>query len=147
VLSSRHAAVRVHRVPTLTHLNPDGLPTNPAFSQAVAVEGAARTVYVGGQNGVDAHGSVEPGIRAQTARALRNLETVLQVAGTTLDRVVKWNVLVVSGASIREAVAAFAEVWGERGDPPAITVAVVEALARPGLEVEIDAIAVAGGEG
>jgi enamine deaminase RidA (YjgF/YER057c/UK114 family) len=137
----------VDRVPLLTHLNPDGLPTNPAFSQAVAVEGATQTVYVGGQNGIGADGSVEPGIRAQTAQALRNLETVVQAAGTTLDRVVKWNVLVVSGSSLGDAVDAFAEVWGDRGDPPAITVAVVEALARPGLEVEIDAVAVAGGEG
>jgi enamine deaminase RidA (YjgF/YER057c/UK114 family) len=147
VLLPARAAVRVRPVPTLTHLNPDGLPTNPAFSQAVAVEGALRTVYVGGQNGVGADGAVAPGIREQTAQALRNLETVLKAAGTTLDCVVRWNVLVVSGASLGEAVDAFAEVWGDRGDPPAITVAIVEALARRGLEVEIDAIAVAGGEG
>jgi enamine deaminase RidA (YjgF/YER057c/UK114 family) len=102
VLSRRDGAVRVGRVP-LTHLNPDGLPTNPAFSQAVAVEGAAQTVYVGGQNGIGADGSVEPGIRPQTAQALRNLETVLQAAGTTLDLVVKWNVLVVSGSSLSDA--------------------------------------------
>jgi enamine deaminase RidA (YjgF/YER057c/UK114 family) len=95
-------------VPLLTHLNPDGLPTNPAFSQTVAVEGAARTVYVGGQNGIGPDGSVEPGIRAQTAQALRNLERVLQAAGTTLDRVVKWSVLVVSGSSLGDALDAFA---------------------------------------
>jgi enamine deaminase RidA (YjgF/YER057c/UK114 family) len=146
-LPLRDGAVRVRRVPTLTHLNPDGLPTNPAFSQAVTVDGATRTVFIGGQNGVAADGSVEPGIRAQTRQALRNLQTILEAAGTTLESVVKWNVLLVSGASLGEAVTEFRETWGTRGDPPAITVAVVEALARPGLEIEIDAIAVADAEG
>jgi hypothetical protein len=35
----------------VAHLNPDGLAHSAAFTQAVLVEGPARTVYVGGQNG------------------------------------------------------------------------------------------------
>jgi enamine deaminase RidA (YjgF/YER057c/UK114 family) len=42
----------------ITHHNPAGLPRNPAFSQAVSVEGPTRTIYVGGQNAVDADGTV-----------------------------------------------------------------------------------------
>jgi enamine deaminase RidA (YjgF/YER057c/UK114 family) len=131
----------------LSHLNPDGVPSNPAFSQAVLVTGAARTVYVGGQNGVGPDGAIAVGIRAQTVQALRNLEVVLGAAGTTLERVVKWNVLVVASASLADAVAAFADVWDRRADPPAITVAVVAALANPQFEVEIDAVAIADEEG
>jgi len=44
--------------PTITHVNPEAMHSNPAFSQAVVVEGAARTIYVGGQNAVDADGRV-----------------------------------------------------------------------------------------
>jgi enamine deaminase RidA (YjgF/YER057c/UK114 family) len=131
----------------LSHLNPDGVPSNPAFSQAVLVSGATRTVYVGGQNGVEPDGAIAVGIRAQTVQALRNLEVVLAAAGTTLERVVKWNVLVVASASLADAVAAFADFWDRRAEPPAITVALVAALANPQFEVEIDAIAIADEEG
>jgi hypothetical protein len=48
------------------HLNPDGLPRNPAFTQAVRVEGPGATVYVGGQNGVGGDGTVRAGLGAQT---------------------------------------------------------------------------------
>ena len=36
------------------HINPEGLHRSPAFSQAVVVEQPAKTIYIGGQNGVDA---------------------------------------------------------------------------------------------
>jgi enamine deaminase RidA (YjgF/YER057c/UK114 family) len=111
------------------------------------VSGAARTVYVGGQNGVGPDGAIAVGIRAQTVQALRNLEVVLAAAGTTLERVVKWNVLVVAGASLADAVAAFADFWAGRAEPPAITVALVAALANPQFEVEVDAVAIADEEG
>jgi enamine deaminase RidA (YjgF/YER057c/UK114 family) len=131
----------------LSHLNPDGVPSNPAFSQAVLVSDATRIVYVGGQNGIGPDGTILDGTRAQTVQALRNLEMVLAAAGTTLERVVKWNVLVVANASLADAVAAFDDVWDGRAEPPAITVAVVAALANPGFEVEIDAVAIADEEG
>src|SRR5680860_642535 len=36
------------------HINPEGLHHHPAYSQAVVVEQPAKTIYIGGQNGVDA---------------------------------------------------------------------------------------------
>jgi enamine deaminase RidA (YjgF/YER057c/UK114 family) len=105
VLPGATAAARVDALARLSHLNPDGVPSNPAFSQAVLVSDAARTVYVGGRNGVGPDGAIAVGIRAQTVQALRNLEIVLAAAGTTLERVVKWNVKVVAGASLADAVA------------------------------------------
>ena len=107
------------------------------------VSDATRIVYVGGQNGIGPDGTIVAGTRAQTVQALRNLEMVLAAAGTTLERVVKWNVLLVADASLPDAVAAFDEVWGGRAEPPAITVAVVAALANRKFEVEIDAVAIA----
>jgi hypothetical protein len=56
---------------SVQHLSPDGLHKNPAYSQAIAVTGPVRTVYVGGQNAVDSAGSIvgKGDIRAQTERA------------------------------------------------------------------------------
>ena len=39
------------------HINPEGLHRSPAFSQAVVVE-QPKTIYIGGQKGVDADGKV-----------------------------------------------------------------------------------------
>jgi enamine deaminase RidA (YjgF/YER057c/UK114 family) len=41
----------------ITHINPEGMHKNPAFSQAVVAEGG-KTIYIGGQNGVGADGTV-----------------------------------------------------------------------------------------
>jgi len=45
---------------TITHINPDSMHKNPAFSQAVLVEGG-RTLYIGEQNGVDDSGAIVAG--------------------------------------------------------------------------------------
>jgi enamine deaminase RidA (YjgF/YER057c/UK114 family) len=126
------------------HLNPEGLHRNPAYSQAVVVSGNVKTVYVGGQNGVDASGSVvgRADIGAQSERAFRNLEIALAAGGAKLEHVVKWNVCVVQGQSPVPGLEAFRRVWGDRPNPPAITVLFVAGLAHPEFLVEIDAIAV-----
>jgi enamine deaminase RidA (YjgF/YER057c/UK114 family) len=128
---------------TVEHLNPEGLHRSPAFTQAVAVTGPAKTVYVGGQNGVDASGVVVgDDLRSQSVRAFANLEAALAAAGAGLEHVVKWTILAVEGQPIHEGFEAFQQVWGQRPNPPAITVAIVSDLGPPGALVEIEAIAV-----
>jgi enamine deaminase RidA (YjgF/YER057c/UK114 family) len=39
---------------SVQYLNRDGLAKNPAFTQAVGVTGPVKTIYVGGQDAVDA---------------------------------------------------------------------------------------------
>jgi enamine deaminase RidA (YjgF/YER057c/UK114 family) len=51
-------------------LNPEGLSSNPAYAQSTVASGR-RTVVVGGQSGVDRHGTMADGIAAQTEQALR----------------------------------------------------------------------------
>jgi enamine deaminase RidA (YjgF/YER057c/UK114 family) len=128
----------------LQHLNPDGLHKNPAFSQAVVVSGSARTIYVGGQNAVDVSGNIvgKGDLRAQTEQALHNLQTALDAGGAGLEQVVKWNIYVVQGQSVQAGLEAFQKVWGQRSNPPAISVLFVAALAHPDFLVEIDAVAV-----
>jgi enamine deaminase RidA (YjgF/YER057c/UK114 family) len=123
------------------HINPDGLHRSPAFSQAVVVEQPAKTIYVGGQNGVDADGKlVGTTMKEQATRAFRNLETILVSEGAGLADVVHWRIAVVAGVSFEDGVAAFQEVWNRADPPPAITVHYVTALG-PGVLVEIDAVA------
>jgi enamine deaminase RidA (YjgF/YER057c/UK114 family) len=130
-------------VPATAHHNPDGLPRNPAFSQAVSVAGAARTIYVGGQNAVAPDGRiVGDDIAAQTTQTLANLQLVLADAGATLDDVVSWTLFVRQGVDLAAGFAAFMAVWGDRRDPPVISMAFVAGLARPEALVEISAVAV-----
>jgi enamine deaminase RidA (YjgF/YER057c/UK114 family) len=125
-------------------LNPDGLPRNPAFSNVAVVSGSVRTIYIGGQDAVDADGQIVGvgDIAAQTEQVLHNLRTALAAAGAGPEHVVKWNVLIVDGQDFGAGFAAFQRVWGVPPDPPVITAAVVKGLARPEFLLEMDAIAV-----
>jgi len=126
------------------HLNPDGLHRNPAYSQAIVVSGNVRTVYVGGQDSVDADGEVvgKGDIGAQSAKAIENVQIALAAAGAGIEHVVKWNVYIVQGNELRPGFEAFQKAWGDRPNPPTITGLFVAALAHPDYLVEIDAIAV-----
>jgi enamine deaminase RidA (YjgF/YER057c/UK114 family) len=124
------------------HLNPDGLHRSPAFSQAVVVEQPTKTIYIGGQNGVDADGKVVgPTFGEQAEQAFRNIATILESEGASLANIVHWRIAAVDGNSIDEGVAAFQQVWNRSDPPPAITVHFIAGLA-PGVLVEIDAVAV-----
>jgi enamine deaminase RidA (YjgF/YER057c/UK114 family) len=125
-------------------LNPDGLPQNPAFSNIAVVSGRVRTIYIGGQDAVDADGNIvgKGDIAAQTEQVLRNLATALAAAGAKPEHVVKWNILIVDGEDFAAGYAAFQLVWGDQPNPPVITTAVVKGLANPDFLLEMDAIAV-----
>ena len=126
------------------HLNPKGLSRNPAFTNVVVVTGPVRTIYIGGQDAVDATGQIVGigDIGAQTAQVFANMQTALEAAGAGLEHVVKWNILIVEGQPLEPGFAEFQRVWGERANPPVITAAFVSALANPEFLVEMDAIAV-----
>ena len=126
------------------HLSPDGLHKNPAYSQAVVVTGNVKTVYVGGQNAVDTAGTVvgKGDVRAQSEQALRNVETALAAGGAKLEHVIKWNVYLVQGQPLAPGYEAFQRVWGDRPNPPIVTMNFVAGLANPDFLVEIEAVAV-----
>jgi enamine deaminase RidA (YjgF/YER057c/UK114 family) len=126
------------------YLNPDGLHKNPAFSQVAVASGNVKTVYVGGQNSVDVAGHVvaRGDLKQQTAKAIANVETALNAAGARLEHVVKWNVHIVQGQPLMEGAKVFQQAWGNRPNPPTVSVLVVAGLANPDYLVEIDAVAV-----
>ncbi len=126
----------------ITHVNPDSLHTNPAFSQGVLAEGG-KTLYIGGQNGRLSDGSlVGPGFAEQTEQAYKNILELLKAVGASQEHVVKQTIYVAKGQDIREGLGAAQKIWGDF--PTAITVVTVESLGAPGagVLVEIDAVAV-----
>ena len=129
---------------SVQYLNPAGLHKNPAYTQAVVVSDNVSTIYVGGQNAVDASGNIvgKGDIGAQTEKALQNLETALAAGDAGLQHVVKWNVYILQGQSVQTGFEAFQKVWSQRPNLPVISAIFVPALAHPDFLVEIDAVAV-----
>jgi enamine deaminase RidA (YjgF/YER057c/UK114 family) len=129
---------------SVERLNPLGLPRNPAFTNLAVVSGSVRTIYVGGQDAVDANGQVvgRGDVAKQVAQVLTNIEAALTSVDARLEDIVKWNVLLVVGQPLDVAFEVFRDRWADRPDPPLITFAIVAGLANPDFLVEMDAIAV-----
>jgi 2-iminobutanoate/2-iminopropanoate deaminase len=110
------------------------------YSQAIRSNGL---VFASGQVALDpASGELVNGdVRAQTERALQNLEAVLKAAGTSLGQAVKTTVYLKSMGDF----SAMNEVYGKffPAPPPARSTVEVAGLPRQAL-VEIDVIANAG---
>ena len=126
------------------YMNPDTLNKNPAFTNVIIVTGSAKTLYVGGQDAVDASGTIvgKGDIKAQTEQVLKNIQAALSAGGAQLEHVIKWNLYVVQGQPLQAGFEVFQRIWGRRPNPPAITMAFVAGLANPDFLVEMDAIAV-----
>lgn len=128
----------------VTHLNPETLHTNPAFTQVITVTGPARTIYIGGQDAVDARGNIvgKGDLAAQMHQVLLNLHAALTAASARPEQIIKWNVYLVQGQSLQAGFTAFQQFWGVQPKLPAITSIYVSGLAHPDFLVEMDAIAV-----
>ncbi|MFE4196759.1 RidA family protein [Paenarthrobacter sp. NPDC056912] len=126
----------------IQRIRPPGLVSSPAFSHVAVVPPGATTIYVGGQNSVDANGSLigVDDAAVQSARALENAKTALAAAGATISDVVQWTVLFVEGADLAAGYGAIASELAS-DEPPLVTAAFVARLGVPGALVEISAIA------
>ncbi|NUR59246.1 MAG: RidA family protein [Catenulispora sp.] len=130
----------------ITLLRPAGLVNSPAFSHVAVVPAGAATVYVGGQNGVDAEGKlVSDEVAEQSARAVDNVAAALAAVGAKLSDVVQWTVLFVEGVDLQAAYGAIGPRLGaaaaEAGAPPLVTGARVAALGVPGALIEVSVVA------
>jgi enamine deaminase RidA (YjgF/YER057c/UK114 family) len=132
---------------TIQHINPDGMLKSPAFSQGIIIPAGARTLLIGGQNGVDEKGQlVSKNLGEQTAKAVDNLIKVLEAAGGTLENLVRVGIYVKGDADIRPGFEAWMQRWGRRPNPPTILVLRVAGLGMsPDVLVEIEATAMLDG--
>ena len=107
------------------------------YSQGVLAGGF---VFAAGMIGLDPKtgqlGSSD--VAGQTRQALTNLQSVLEAAGSSLDRAVKTTVFLTDMGDFSQMNAAYAEFFP--ADPPARTTVQVGPLPKGAL-VEIDAIA------
>lgn len=123
-------------------LRPEGLVSSPAFSHVAVVPPGATTIYVGGQNSVDADGALvgADDVAAQSVRAVENVRTALAAAGATFGDVVQWTVLFVDGVDLTAAYGAIALMLAS-DEPPLVVGARVAGLGMPGALIEVSAVA------
>ena len=109
------------------------------YSQAIK---AAGMVFASGQVAIDpATGNViSGGIAEQTERVLKNLQAILQAAGTGLEKVVKTTVYLKNMSEFAAMNEVYARFWSS--SPPARATVEVARLPKDVL-VEIDVIALA----
>ena len=109
------------------------------YSQAIKANGF---IFLSGQTALDpaTQQLVSGGIAEQTERVLKNLEAILQAAGSSLDKVVHCSVFLKDMNDF----AAMNAVYGQffKANPPARTTVGASRLPKDGL-VEINATALA----
>jgi enamine deaminase RidA (YjgF/YER057c/UK114 family) len=127
----------------IEHINPEGMMKSPAFSQVVTTSGTGKTIYIGGQNAVDAFGKLvgKGNLREQTVQVMKNIEAALTASGATFDNVVKLNIFLVQGQDAVSGFQAAQPFLTKAANPPVVTVLFVAALGNSEYLVEIDATA------
>ena len=97
-------------------------------------------VFVSGQAGRDpATGRLAPDVTAQTEQVLKNIATILEAAGSSLQHVIRCGVFLVDMKEFPKMNEVYARAFGSHR--PARTTVEVSGLPGDGLLVEIDAIA------
>jgi 2-iminobutanoate/2-iminopropanoate deaminase len=123
------------------YINPPGL-TRPSGYTHVVVSSDGRTVYIAGQVAFDSVGQVVGlgDFRAQAAQVFSNLGRALASVGATFGDVMKTTTYITDVRNLgmlREARARYFD----SARAPANTLITVNALARPELLLEIEAVA------
>jgi reactive intermediate/imine deaminase len=100
------------------------------------------TVYVSGQVGVDANGNLvgADDFVEQARQVYRNLQAVLEAAGSGLEQVTKMTVYLADDTKLAEHASVRREFMNEDA-LPASTLVVVAQLAHPRWQIEVEAVA------
>ena len=128
--------------------NAQRISTEPDRFAAVHISQGFRVgdlIFVSGQAAIDEQGEVVGvgDFGAQARQAVRNLDRLLNAAGSSLDQVIKVTIFVTDMAYFSEVVELRREVFSE--PYPADTICEVRSLAYPELMFEIEAVALADG--
>ena len=100
-----------------------------------------RLVFVAGQGARNSqtHELASMDIERQTEQCLRNVQTILEAAGSSLQHVLKVSVFLIDMSEFGRMNAVYARMFGDHR--PARTTIQAAALPLAGLRVEIDCIA------
>jgi reactive intermediate/imine deaminase len=121
--------------------------TDPDQYEPYRISQAIRTgdlIFVSGQAAIGENGELVGvgDFDAQAEQAFLNLERVLEAGGSGLDRIVKVTIFLTDMTNFPKIVALRGRWFSE--PYPADTIVEVSSLALPELEIEIEAIALAG---
>ncbi|MDR6759086.1 enamine deaminase RidA (YjgF/YER057c/UK114 family) [Mycoplana sp. BE70] len=120
--------------------NPAGVPVPPSrYSQSVRVERNAEYLFLSGQVGLEADGSIPADFDRQAELTWDYIERLLADHGMTMANLVKVQGFLTSA----EHVGGYKK-WRDLRmpePPPASTVVIVSGFVAPGLLIEIDAVA------
>ncbi len=129
-------------------INPESLPNwEQSFSQVITVSPGltSKTVYISGQVAVDKNQNLigDGDLAAQAMQAFQNLETALAAGGATTADVVRLNIYVKdykpeNAAPVSEAL----RRYFPQQQLPTSTWLGVQALAKEGFLIEVDAVAI-----
>lgn len=127
-----------------TAVQPDGLFKIPAPTSAATLSEGRRMLHISGQVPVDETGQLvgRGDIRAQSERALRNVQLLVEAAGGRMADVCRLTVYLLRREDLPTVMEARRAVFAE--PYPATTVVVVAGLANPDWLVEIEGAAVMG---
>ena len=127
----------------LEKLNPAAIvkPFNNAYHHAVVIPSNARILYVAGQVGLRADGSLPDTLEAQADQAWANVMACVHEAGMTAQNVVKITAYLLDVADYPAFATARAKHLGDAR--PASTAVLVKGLIRPEWKFEIEAVAAA----
>ena len=118
--------------------------TDPDRYPAIGISQGFRVgdvVYISGQVGTDDAGAiVGPDFASQAHQVFRNLDRALRAGGSDLARVFKVTVYVTNVVDHFDEIVALRRHYFS-APYPADTLVEVRALARPGLQIEIEAMA------
>jgi 2-iminobutanoate/2-iminopropanoate deaminase len=124
---SGHRAIQGPNIP---------MPAGP-YSAGMGFE---RLVFVAGQGASDpATGAMADDVEAQTEQCLRNVESILKAAGSSLQHVLRCGVFLIDMSEFDRMNGVYARMFGNHR--PARTTIQAAALPRADLRVEIDCIA------
>lgn len=122
--------------------NPDSVSAPiGAYSHLVSVAGPVEWMFISGQVGVDTEGNIPKGIYTQTQNTLRNIENLMKTVGGTPESVVRLMSFLVGPDNMPEYSRGRNEIYGQwypGGDIPGHSLAIVSALAKPELLIEIE---------
>src|SRR5476651_2577587 len=125
--TSTHVPVRAGNLPA---------PVGP-YSPGMSFD---RLIFVSGQGGHDSStGRMAEDVEGQTEQCLKNVQTILEAAGSSLQHVLRCGVFLVDMDEFATMNAVYARMFGDHR--PARTTVQVAGLPGERMRVEIDAIA------
>jgi 2-iminobutanoate/2-iminopropanoate deaminase len=119
-------------------------PVPAGYSQAAVVNlGTAKMVIMSGQIALDKQGNLvgKDDLEKQTEQAFKNIKSIVEAAGGTMDNIVKLNYFIKDASKVK-LVRAVRDQFVNTKTPPASTLVEVSRLFREDLLIEIEATAV-----